>query len=282
MPELPELEVLRDLLEERLAGRTVASATPIRAGILKTVEPPWATLDGATLQGVERRGKHLILRFGPDLQLVIHLMVAGRLLLCGSDTRRTQATGFVISWQGGEDLRLVEGGATKRAAVHLVRDPSEVPRIAAAGREPLSPAFTVDALASMAQGRRRQAKKLLTDQREIAGIGSAYADEILFAARISPLRFVNRLTRGEIERLHVATRSVLLAAIEALRRDADRPAVLGDARPFAAVYKRTGQPCPRCATPIAEIRYADTRTYYCPTCQSGGRALPDRRSWLTR
>ena len=282
MPELPELEVLKEVVGARIIGQTASSTRAPRPGILKTLEPTLDTLIGKRLAAMERRGKHVILSFEPGLHLVLHLMLAGRRLVCASSTRWTKATGFVISWENGEDLRLVEGGSTKRASIHLVRDPEEVPRVARAGIEPLSPAFTVDALTAMVTGRRRQAKKLLTDQANLAGIGAAYADEILFAAGVSPLRYVNRLSPAEIERLHSAIRTVLVEAIEALREVADHTANLGEARPFARVYKRTGQPCVRCGTPIAEIRYAETRTYYCPRCQAGGRQLPDRRAWLTR
>lgn len=176
----------------------------------------------------------------------------------------------------------MEGSSVKLAAVHLVESPFQVKGIAQAGPEPLSSEFTVEALAGLVQGQRRQAKKFLTDQKAIAGIGTAYADEILFEAQISPTRFVNTLCDEEVERLYEAIRGVLGSAIEVIRaRAGDRP-FTKEIRDFLRIYNRAGEPCPVCGTQIAEVRRAQTNTYYCPTCQAGGKSLPDRRSWLRR
>ncbi len=282
MPELPDLETLKEVLERRILDREITAVRALRPGILKTVAPPLDALVGERFTGIARRGKHLILTLRPDLHLVVHLMLAGRFVLCRSDTRLTKASGLVVSFSVGEDLRLIENGPIKLVRVYVVADPMDVPEIAQAGIEPLSPEFTVELLAGMVHGRRRQAKKLLTDQRMIAGIGSAYADEILFAARISPIRYVSTLSDEEIARLHAAIVGVLEEAIREIRARIGDSLFTDEVRDFLKVYKRTGEPCPACGTPIQEIRYAQTRTYYCPTCQSGGRSLPDRRSWITR
>ena len=282
MPELPELEVQKEILRRRVLGRPIAAARVLRPGILKTVEPPLDAITQRSFSDVTRRGKHLILSLEPALHLVVHLMVAGRFVACRSDTRPTKATGLIVRFAGGEDLRLVENGSVKRAAAYVVKDPADVPWIAQAGIEPLSPEFDVPMLAAMASGKRRQAKKLLTDQDTIAGIGTAYADEILFAAGIAPIRFVNTLHLDEVARLHAAIQDVLSQAIEEVRRRAGDTLVEDDVRDFLKIYRREGEPCPVCGTPIAEIRYAETRTYYCPACQSAGKTLPDRRSWLER
>ena len=282
MPELPELEVLKEALNHRVLGRPVADAQALRPGILKTVDPPLAALRGRSFTDVERRGKHLILSLAPDLHVVLHLMVAGRLVVCRADTRPTKATGWLVRFADGEDLRLVENGSVKGACVYVVRDPLEVPRLARAGVEPLSPQFTADALASLARGKRRQAKKLLTDQDGIAGIGTAYADEILFAARIAPIRFANTLRPEELVRLHASVQTVLGEAMEQIRTRSGDALTEDEDRSFLKIYEREGEPCPICGRRIAEIRYAQTRTYYCPGCQSSGKTLPDRRSWLTR
>jgi len=282
MPELPDLETLKEVLEKRILDREIAATRALRPGILKTVDPPLDSLIGERFTGISRRGKHLILTLRPGLHLVVHLMLAGRFVLCRSDTRLTKASGLVVSFADGEDLRLIENGPTKLVRVYVVADPMDVEEIAQAGIEPLSPQFTVEALAEMVKGRRRQAKKLLTDQRMIAGIGSAYADEILFAARISPIRYVSTLSAEEIARLHGAIVSVLENAIREIRTRVGNSLFTDEVRDFLKVYKRTGEPCPVCGTPIQEIRYAQTRTYYCPNCQSGGKTLPDRRSWITR
>ena len=282
MPELPDLEILKEILQRRVAGREIASVRALRPGLLKTVAPPLDAVVGEAIANIERRGKQLVFTLRPDLHLVVHLMLAGRFVLCKSDTRPTKATGLDITFTGGEDLRLIENGPMKLAAIHIVEDPLRVKGISEAGLEPLSPGFTVDALAQMVEGRRRQAKKLLTDQKMIVGIGTAYADEILFEAKVSPIRYVNTLSPQEIERLHAAIRSVLQNAIEEIRTRAGDSLFTDEIRDFLQIYKHTGEPCPVCGTKIAEIRYSQTRTYYCPTCQASGKTLPDRRSWLKR
>jgi formamidopyrimidine-DNA glycosylase len=282
MPELPELVVMCEDLRERIVGRPIAEAKAFRPGLLKTVDPPIVSLRGASFAEVGRRGKHLVLSVSPDLHVVVHLMLAGRLLFCQGGTRVTKATGFVISFEDGEDLRLVENGHVKRAKVHIVADPSDVAWIADAGPEPLSDAFTLVVLQAAVRERRQQLKKVLTDQRTVVGIGTAYADEICFAARLSPIRYVSTLSTEEVERLYEAIRAVLDWGISEIRSRSGGVLLAGHDRGFLRVYKKTGQPCPVCGAKIAEIRYAETRTYYCPNCQSAGKTLPDRRSWLTR
>jgi len=282
MPELPELEVMRKGLQHRVLGRPIVQARACHPGILKTVDPPVDALVGQAFTGVDRRGKHLVLSCGNDLHVVLHLMLAGRLVFSGRDTKITKASGFVFGFDDGEDLRVIENGTQRRVRLHMVRDPMDVESIATLGVEPLSDEFTVEFLQRAFGGLRRQLKKALTDQWSIAGIGTAYADEILFAAKLSPIRYVSTLRPEEIERLHRATRTVLTDAIEQIRERSEGRVVAEHARDFLRVYKRTGQPCPDCGTKIAEIRYAQRRTFYCPTCQASGKALPDRRSWLAR
>jgi len=282
VPELPELEVMRDVLDRRIIGRHIAQVRPCHPGILKTVEPPVDLLVGRAFAHASRRGKHLVLTCDEHLHVVVHLMLAGRLVQSESNRKITKATGFVLAFEDGKDLRIVENGTKRRVKLYVVRDPSHVDSIATLGVDPLSEAFTLMFLEEMFGGLRRQLKKVLTDQRTIAGIGSAYADEILHAAKLSPIRYASTMKPDEIERLHRATQAVLTHAIDAIRKQAGEALVGGHSREFLQVYKRTGQPCPRCATPIAEIRYAQTKTYYCPHCQSSDRAIADRRSWLTR
>lgn len=282
MPELPELEVMREVLEGRVLGRPIARARAYHPGILKTVDPPVDALVGHSFVGAERRGKHLILSCGEELHVVLQLMLAGRLVQSRSNTKVTKATGLVFGFDDGEDLRVIEHGTQRRVRLHVVRDPREVESIVALGVEPLSDAFTVESLTKTFTGLRRQLKKALTDQRSIAGIGTAYADEILYAAKLSPIRYVSTLKLEEIKRLHRETRDVLAHAIEEIRKCAGGNLVAGHKRDFLRIYKHTGQPCPDCGTNIAEIRYAQTKTYYCPTCQVSGKRLADRRAWLTR
>ncbi len=282
MPELPDLEVLRESLIERVLDRPIRSARALRPGILKTFDPPLETLLGESFREITRRGKHLIFAFKEHSFLVIHLMLAGRLVVTGSDTKATKATGFLLGLEGGQDLRLVEGGHIKRARVYVVTDPQNVPGIAGAGVEPLSDGFTVEALTRIVSGTRRQAKNVLIDPAIIAGIGTSYADEILYEARISPLRYVSKLEAAEIQRLHDAIRHVLSSSIDAVREQIGDGALVNPPRGHMKIYKREGHPCPQCGAKIAEIRYAQTRTYYCPDCQTSGEKLPDRRRWITK
>jgi formamidopyrimidine-DNA glycosylase len=282
MPELPDLETLKDALARRVTHRPIADARAHRPGILKTVSPTLDALRGRAFTAIERSGKHLIFTLAPDLHLVTHLMLAGRFVLCKSQTKPTKATGLVITFADGEDLRLIENGSIKLVKVYVVEDPKSIEGIASAGLEPLSPAFTPDVLRQLTLGQRRQAKKLLTDQRKIVGIGTAYADEILFRARISPVRYVSTLTEDELLTLHHAVRDVLNEAIGQIRDSIGDSLFTDEIRDFLRVHKHTGDPCPICGEKIAEIRYANTRTYYCPICQAHGKSIRDRRSWLTR
>jgi formamidopyrimidine-DNA glycosylase len=301
MPELPELEVMREVLEVRVLARPICGARAFRPGILQTVEPPLEALAGRSFRGVGRRGKHLILSCDENLRVVLHLMVAGRLVLTKSASKVTKATGFVISFDDGEDLRLVENGTAKRAKVHIVRRAEDVEWVARSGIEPLSGqplsgqplsgepqggepqgGLRPETLARLIGGERRQLKKVLTDQTLVAGIGTAYADEILFRARLSPIRYGNTLEPDEIERLCAAIHEILAEGIERTRRQSGGALVGERRREGMAVYKRTGEPCSSCGEAIAEIRFAETRTYYCPRCQAKGKTIADRRAWLRR
>ena len=282
MPELPDLEVIAERLESLVCGRRIESVRCLRPGILKTLAPPLESLIGKELKGISRRGKFLILSVDRALHMVVHLMRCGRFVACMSNTKPTKATALIVSFSDGEDLRLIENGPVKKAAVNLVVKPGDVEGIAEAGCEPISEEFTLERLLSMVEGRPRQAKKLLTDQRMMAGIGTAYADEILFDARISPVRYVSKLSSDETARLHRSIRTVLSDAVEKIGSRTGERLPTEEIRDFLKVYKRTGEPCPACGTPIAEIRHSRTRTYYCPNCQTRGTAIPDRRSWMNR
>lgn len=282
MPELPELEVMARVLRGALMGRSVLEGAACHPGILKTVEPVLREAIGARVRGVQRLGQHLVLSFRDDLHVVIHLMVAGRLVLCRSRTALTKATAFRLRLEGDEDLRVIESATSHQASVHVVRDPMDVEGVAQAGIEPLSPAFSVSAVEEQTRGKRRQLKHLLTDQTLIAGIGSIYADEILFRAKLSPIRYASTLTKEETTRLHASVQEVLRDAIRELESASGGATLTAHERPFLRVAHRTGLPCPTCGTKIAEIRYARTQTYYCPPCQSQGPTSGDRRVWLAR
>ncbi len=267
MSELPELEVLKEVLGRRVVGREIGMVRILRPGVLSMEEVPVEALNGNLFSEVSRRGKHLVFSVNRDLHMVIHLMTTGRLIICRGNTRATKATSLIVAFSDGKDLRLIENGQVKLVQAHMVKDPLQVREIAKQGIEPLSSALTVDALNDMVAKRRREAKRLLTDQQMIAGIGSTYADEILFDAKISPVRYVNTLCSMEIERLRRSITRVLESAIEQIRIRIGDSLFTDEVRDFMRVYKRTGQACLVCGTKIAEIRYASTRTYYCPRCQ---------------
>ncbi len=280
MPELPELVVMQEVLTDRVVDRTIVAVNVLHPGILKTVDPALESLVGKSFRTISRRAKHLIFTAADDLHLVVHLMVTGRLILCQSDRRATKATGCLITFDDGEDLRIVENTNIHQVRVHVVRDPSHVETVDKAGVEPLSSDFTSDYLAQHARGRRRQLKKLLTDQTIIAGIGTAYADEILFDAKLSPIRYGPTLDEGEVRRLYDSIGSVLRWATDEVRSGAGGATLTPHKREFLHIYKKTELPCPRCGTKIAEIRYALTKTNYCPSCQTKGKSIRDRRAWL--
>ena len=282
MPELPELVVIQEILSERIVGRPIVAAIALHPNVLKTVEPGPGRLVGQAFRTISRRGKHLIFTANDDLHMVLHLMQAGRLVLCQSHTQATKATAFLVTLEDGEDLRMIESSKIHRACVHIVSSPDDVDTVRHAGVEPLSGEFTLDYLVQKTLGRKQQLKKLLTDQAAIAGIGTAYADEILFDAKLSPIRYGTTLDQEETRRLHTSVVSVLSWATDEVRAVSGGATLTPHERSFARVYGRTGSPCPDCSTRIAEIRYAQTKTYYCPNCQSQRKSVRDRRSWLSR
>ena len=234
---------------------------------------------------MSRHGKFLDLDVS-GLHLVVHLSRAGWLrwsdALPATPIRPGKSPIALRVRLGDPDLPgdpgfdLTEAGTQKRLAVYVVRDPREVPGVATLGPDPLDPAFDVQALARIVAGSRQQIKGLLRDQSVLAGVGNAYSDEVLHAARLSPFAVAGKLGEGEVERLWTAMRTVLTEAVEVA---AGKPAKeLKDAkRAGMRVHGRTGQPCPVCADTVREVSFADRALQYCPTCQTGGKVLADRR-----
>lgn len=290
MPELPEVEALVRFLDERATGRVVVAADLASIVALKTFSPPLSALVGGTVTGAARHGKWLDLAVTvPDdeLHLVFHLARAGWLRWSEdaptTPVRPTSSRGGVravlalrIRFDDGSGFDLTEAGTRKRLAVHLVHDPTEVPAIATLGVEPLGPDFTRERLAELLGARNQQIKGLLRDQRLIAGIGNAYSDEILHAARTSPFRLTRSLDADDVAHLHDAVRDVLT---EAVATSSGRPAAeLKDAkRRGMRVHGRTGEACPVCGDVVREVSFADRSLQYCATCQTGGQVLADRR-----
>ncbi|PKQ32014.1 MAG: endonuclease VIII [Actinobacteria bacterium HGW-Actinobacteria-2] len=281
MPELPEVEALRSFLAEHCIGRTVARAELAAFACLKTYSPPLIALGGLDVEAVERRGKFIGLDIG-GLWLVFHLARAGWLTwrdeLPAAPLRPGKGPlAFRLAFADGAGFTLTEAGTQKRLAVYLVNALAEVPGIAALGPDPLAAEFTVDALAAILNtAGRAQLKGILRDQRIIAGIGNAYSDEILHAAKLSPFKPAGGLSDTELATLYAAIRDELAAAIS--RASGLAAKELKDAkRSGLRVHGRTGEPCAVCGTPIAEVSFADSSLQYCPGCQTGGKPLADRR-----
>ena len=280
MPELPEVEALVGFLRERTADLAIARVDVGNISVLKTYDPPPTALAGLPIAGVARHGKFVDLD-AEGVHLVFHLARAGWLRwsdkLAAAPLRPGKSPiGLRVHLSDGSGFDLTEAGTRKRLAAYVVRDPQEVPGIATLGPDPLDPSFDRTALAGVLAGRRTQVKGVLRDQSLIAGVGNAYSDEILHAAKLSPYAVSGSLSEEEIDRLYAATRSVLTSAVVAAW---GKPAKeLKDAkRAGMAVHGRTGLPCPVCGDTVREVSFADRSMQYCPTCQTGGKKLADRR-----
>ncbi|MFF2183679.1 Fpg/Nei family DNA glycosylase [Streptomyces sp. NPDC058155] len=283
MPEVPEVEALREFLDGHLVGKEVARVLPLSINVLKTYDPPLTALEGTTVSGIERHGKWLDIVAGTSgLHLVIHLARAGWLRWKDEFPAAPPRPGkgplaLRTVLAGGDGFDLTEAGTTKRLAVHLVRDPFQVPAVATLGPDPLDDSFDRDALAALLVGERRQLKGALRDQRLIAGIGNAYSDEILHAAKMSPFKPVQNLTEDEITVLHDAMRDTLNSAIERSRGVA-AGRLKAEKKSGLRVHGRAGETCPVCGDTIRSVAFADSSLQYCPTCQTGGKPLADRRT----
>jgi formamidopyrimidine-DNA glycosylase len=279
MPELPEVHALVSDLRSRLTGRTIARLDVVAFAALKTYDPPVSALDGLTIGGVERHGKYLDIRAG-DLHLVIHLARAGWLRWRDKAPVATVRRGAGpiaarLVLDDGTGFDLTEAGTKKSLAIHVVRDPQDVERVATLGPDPLSDAFTVDTLAGiLSAAGRSQIKGVLRDQRLIAGIGNAYSDEILHVAKMSPFKPAN-MPPGDVQVLYDAMRSTLQDAV-ARSEGLAASELKGEKKSNLRVHGRLGQPCPVCGDTVRQVIYTDSTFQYCPTCQTGGKPLADR------
>jgi formamidopyrimidine-DNA glycosylase len=287
VPELPEVESLAIYLRERAAGRVIDRADSAAISVLKTYRPDLTELRGRIIQTAARHGKFLDLvavdegaESGP-LHLVMHLARAGWLRWRENLAAQPPRPGkgplaFRLRFTDGAGFDLTEAGTQKRLAVYLVADPAEVPGVAALGPDPLADDFTVDVLAGLLAGRRTQIKGVLRDQKIVAGIGNAYSDEVLHAAKMSPFKLASSLTSDEVGWLHQAIMSTLRAAVA---RSAGLAAgdLKAEKKSGLQVHGRAGQPCPVCGDTVREVSFADSALQYCPTCQTGGKPLADRR-----
>jgi formamidopyrimidine-DNA glycosylase len=283
VPELPEVEALTAFLREHAVGRVVTRVDLAAVQAIKTFDPPLSALGGLELTGVARHGKFLDLDVS-GLHLVVHLARAGWLhWRTGLPTAPPKpgkgplALRVHLDSQDGtppDGFDLTEQGTRKGLAVYVVRSPAEVPGVARLGPDALE--VDRDAFVALLAGRSGQLKGALTDQTLIAGIGNAYSDEILHAARLSPFKMSDKLTDDEALRLYDAVRATLTEALE--RQVGQQAATMkGEKRSGLQVHARTGLPCPVCGDTVREVSFADTSLQYCPTCQTGGKPLADRR-----
>ncbi|MBM6545071.1 Fpg/Nei family DNA glycosylase [Janibacter sp. YIM B02568] len=281
MPELPEVTGLVAFLAERLDSLAVEGVELASITVLKTFDPPPQALAGAPVDGVSRHGKFVDIDCD-GIHLVFHLAKAGWLRWYDEVPKTPARPGkgpiaLRVRLSDGSGFDLTEAGTRKSLAAYLVRDPADVPGIAALGPDPLADDFTRERFAEVLAGQKGQIKGILRDQRIIAGIGNAYSDEILHAARVSPFALVTRLDDDALDRVYEALRAVLAGAVLAAT---GRPAAeLKDAkRQGMRVHGRTGQECPECGDVVREVSFADRSLQYCATCQTGGKPLADRRT----
>jgi formamidopyrimidine-DNA glycosylase len=280
VPELPEVQALVDFLAERAVGHVLTRVDVASIAVLKTFDPPVSSLAGLTVTGTARHGKFLDLDVD-GLHLITHLSRAGWLhwrdaLPAIPPKPGAGPIAMRVHLDTGGGFDLTEAGTKKRLAVYAVRDPAEVPGIARLGPDPLAAEFAPAVFAALLDGQRVQIKGLLRDQGVIAGIGNAYSDEILHVAKMSPYRLAATLEPADVELLYDAIQSTLRDAVE--RAGGLAAADLKAEKKLGMrVHGRAGQPCPVCGDEVREVSFASSFLDYCPTCQTGGKPLADRR-----
>jgi formamidopyrimidine-DNA glycosylase len=286
VPEYPDIVVYIEALEKRILGQTLQRVQLNSPFLLRTAIPPLAKVEGKTVVELRRLGKRICIGLEDQFWLVLHLMIAGR-LHWRDDQRKLSKRDLAAFLFSNGTLTLTEAGTQRRASLHLV--------VGEAGLQDLNPGgleifetktrsgksganATRDAFVSTLQSRNHTLKRALTDPRLFSGIGNAYSDEILFEARLSPVKLTQKLTAEELEQLYAATKTTLTAWVERLRTESGEkfPEGVTAFREGMAVHGRFKLPCPRCGAKIQRIRYASNETNYCPVCQTGGKLLADR------
>jgi formamidopyrimidine-DNA glycosylase len=282
VPELPEVEALALDLRSRLDGRAITKVHVAQFSALKTFDPPLSAVEGTLVDDVTRHGKFLDLE-ASGVHLVLHLARAGWVrwrdevptIPPKPSTKSTLAVRVVLDDQSGLDI--TEAGTRKSLAMYVVRDPQDVPGIASLGPDPLTDDFTVEVLGAILQREgRKQVKGVLRHQGTIAGIGNAYSDEILHAARMSPYKPASSIEGDDLQTLYDALRTTVGDAVERSRGLAASE-LKKEKKTNLAVHGQTGRPCPVCGDIVREVSFADSSLQYCPTCQTGGKPLADRR-----
>ena len=283
MPEAPELDVLAENLAAHLAGRTVRAVRVLNPAALRTFDPPVDALVGQRVTGTGRRGKYVWLETGRDgqeqggLRLVVHLSLGGRITL-GAKAAGRRIGLFAVEFDDDQVMSVTEAGTQRRASVWVVRDVRDVRPLASLAAEPLDAAFTVEHLAGVLATGGHTLKGMLTDQHLIAGVGNAWSDEVLHRSRLSPFARPDRLGPAEVQVLHDNLVAVLTEARGALAEQvAGRVEIPKAAERSFAVHGRAGAACFVCGDTVRSVWMGERETSYCPTCQTGGRILADRR-----
>jgi formamidopyrimidine-DNA glycosylase len=275
MPELPDIVVYIEALEQHILGQPLKRVTIASPFLLRTAVPPITSVEGRGVVALRRLGKRIVIGLEQDLWLVLHLMIAGRLHWQERAIKPSKGRLATFDFPAGT-LSLTEAGTQRRASLHLVSGEAGLQRLDPGGLEVFE--IDPDTFAKVLQSENHTLKRALTDPRLLSGIGNAYSDEILWEAQLSPIALTRKLTSQEIERLFNSTRSTLTKWIDLLRLDAAGafPEKVTAFRPEMAVHGKYQQPCRRCGNKIQRIRYASNETNYCPNCQTAGKLLADR------
>ena len=276
MPELPDIAAYISALETRILGQTLETSRVASAFLLRTIDPSLASVEGRSVRELQHVGKRIAIGFDNDIWLVLHLMIAGRLHWKPAGVKlsgRNQLAAFDFA---NGSLLLTEAGSKRRASLHVVRGESGLRALDPGGIDVFS--IDIDTFISALRAENRTLKRALTDPRILSGIGNAYSDEILFAARLSPVQLTHKLSPEEWQRLFAATRENLQLWIDKFKEEAKAgfPEKVTAFRKDMTVHGRFGEPCRVCGQPVQRIRYADNETNYCAHCQTGGKVLADR------
>ena len=276
MPELPDIEVYLDALRERIEGHELLRVRLGSPFLLRSVDPPIADVEGRRVRGLSRLGKRIVLELDGDLYLVLHLMIAGRLRWTESGAKLPGKLGLAAFDFEAGSLILTEASKKKRASLHVVRGVAGVEEHDSGGIDALTSG--PDEFAAALRARTHTIKRALTDPSILSGVGNAYSDEILHAARLSPFKRTDKIDDDELERLRLATLQVMRDWLARLReeRGGEFPRKVTAFREEMAVHGRYGKPCPVCASPVQRVVYAANEANYCATCQTGGKLLADR------
>ncbi len=278
MPELPDVTVYVEALERRVGGQRLLRIRTMNPFVLRSVDPPLDAASGRTVTGIRRIGKRIVLELGDELFVVVHLMIAGRFVWKGPDAKSQKPAPNTIAafeFENGT-LYFTEAGSKKRASLTVVQGEAALKALDPGGIEPMSSTF--EEFQAALRKESHMLKRSLTDPHLFSGIGNAYSDEILHAAKLSPMKLTRALDDGETKRLYDATRSTLAKWTDQLRAEAGGgfPSKVTAFHPTMAVHGRFKLPCPVCGAPVQRIVYAENECNYCARCQTGGKLLADR------